>query len=239
MRGAPPASRRSARKAPGASKPRDRQEEPQSRMRRSGARRVQRQAPRSDASRKLWGGCRRASRDRSCGGGRWAGRPWSAQHAGTHNRVGRRPDPAAADSMLIDDIRALLAAPSPDDSRPFLERLDATLTAGYAQALQLEAERWRIEQQIAEIIAGLAAQTDKRKTPGARCARAAADRCGRAHRVPADAARAAQRSARRAPRRCLARFGDPFRRSRNGPRKPRPGSGSRSGASSGCSRCGS
>ena len=66
--------------------------------------------------------------------------------------------------MLIDDIRALLAAPSPDDSRPFLDRLDATLTAGYAQALQLEAERWRIEQQIAEIIAGLAAQTDKRRT---------------------------------------------------------------------------
>jgi hypothetical protein len=66
--------------------------------------------------------------------------------------------------MLIDDIRALLAAPSPDDSRPILERMDATLTEGYAQALQLEAERWRIERQIAEIIAGLAAETNKRKT---------------------------------------------------------------------------
>ena len=66
--------------------------------------------------------------------------------------------------MLIDDIRALLAAPSPDDSRPFLERLDATLTEGYAQALQLEAERWRIEQRIAEIIAGLGDKTDKRRT---------------------------------------------------------------------------
>ena len=66
--------------------------------------------------------------------------------------------------MLIDDIRALLAAPSPDDSRPFLERLDATLTEGYAEALQLEAERWRIEQEIAEIIAGLGGKTDKRKT---------------------------------------------------------------------------
>jgi hypothetical protein len=66
--------------------------------------------------------------------------------------------------MLIDEIRALLAAPSPDDPRPILERMDATLTEGYAQALQLEAERWRIEQQIAEIIAGLAAETNKRKT---------------------------------------------------------------------------
>ena len=66
--------------------------------------------------------------------------------------------------MLIDDIRALLAAPSPDDSRPFLERVDATLTEGYAEALQLEAERWRIEQEIAEIIAGLGGKTDKRKT---------------------------------------------------------------------------
>jgi hypothetical protein len=53
--------------------------------------------------------------------------------------------------MLIDEIRALLAAPSPDDPRPILERMDAMLTEGYAQALQLEAERWRIEQQIAEV----------------------------------------------------------------------------------------
>jgi len=53
--------------------------------------------------------------------------------------------------MLIDDIRALLAAPSPDDSRPFLERLDATLTEGYAQALALEAERWRLERRLGEV----------------------------------------------------------------------------------------
>jgi hypothetical protein len=66
--------------------------------------------------------------------------------------------------MLIDDIRDLLAAPSADDLRPILARMDATLTEGYAEALQLEAERWRIEQQIAEIIAGLGDKTDKRKT---------------------------------------------------------------------------
>src|SRR5436190_21782631 len=58
--------------------------------------------------------------------------------------------------MLIDDIRELLAAPEPLDARPFLERLDATLTAGYAQALQLEAERWRLERRIGEVAAGLA-----------------------------------------------------------------------------------
>src|SRR6476659_10865509 len=55
--------------------------------------------------------------------------------------------------MLIDDIRELLAAPEPLDARPFLERLDATLTAGYAQALQLEAERWRLERRIGDVAA--------------------------------------------------------------------------------------
>jgi hypothetical protein len=53
--------------------------------------------------------------------------------------------------MLTDDIKDLLAAPRPSDVSPFLERLDATLTAGYAQALQLEAERWRLERRIGEV----------------------------------------------------------------------------------------
>jgi predicted nucleic acid-binding Zn-ribbon protein len=57
--------------------------------------------------------------------------------------------------MLIDDIRELMAAASPAAPKPFLERLDATLTDGYAQALQLEAERWRIERRIAEVVAAL------------------------------------------------------------------------------------
>jgi predicted nucleic acid-binding Zn-ribbon protein len=58
--------------------------------------------------------------------------------------------------MLIDDIRELLAAPMPADARPFLDRVDSTLTAGYAQALQLEAERWRLERRIGEVAAKLA-----------------------------------------------------------------------------------
>ncbi len=57
--------------------------------------------------------------------------------------------------MLIDDILELLAAPLPAPSKPFLDRVDATLTDGYAQALQLEAERSRIERRIGEVIARL------------------------------------------------------------------------------------
>jgi hypothetical protein len=57
--------------------------------------------------------------------------------------------------MLIDDIRELLTVPNPADTTLFLERLDATLTAGYAHALQLEAERWRLERRIGEVASNL------------------------------------------------------------------------------------
>ena len=57
--------------------------------------------------------------------------------------------------MVIDDILELLATASPAPSKPFLDRVDATLTDGYAQALQLDAERCRIERRIAEVVAGL------------------------------------------------------------------------------------
>src|SRR5947209_19778400 len=60
--------------------------------------------------------------------------------------------------MVVNEINELLAAPRPEDAEPFLERLDATLTAGYAQALQLEAERWRLERRIGEVAARLAAE---------------------------------------------------------------------------------
>jgi hypothetical protein len=58
--------------------------------------------------------------------------------------------------MVIDEINELLATPRPEEAKPFLERLDATLTAGYAQALQLEAERWRLERKLGEVAARLA-----------------------------------------------------------------------------------
>jgi ABC-type phosphate transport system auxiliary subunit len=57
--------------------------------------------------------------------------------------------------MLTQDILELLAEPEPADATSFLERLDATLTAGYAHALQLEAERWRLERRIGQIAAKL------------------------------------------------------------------------------------
>lgn len=63
--------------------------------------------------------------------------------------------------MVIDEIRELLTAPRPADAAPFLEQLDTTLTAGYAHALQLEAERWRLERRIGEVAARLA--DDKRE----------------------------------------------------------------------------
>ena len=62
---------------------------------------------------------------------------------------------------VADDIRDLLTAPKPAVPQPFLDRLDSTLTDGYAHALQLEAERWRIERRIAELVAGLPAQSDQ------------------------------------------------------------------------------
>ena len=59
--------------------------------------------------------------------------------------------------MVIEDIRELLLAPEPAETTSFLEHLDATLTAGYAHALQLEAERSRLERRIGEIAARLEA----------------------------------------------------------------------------------
>jgi hypothetical protein len=54
-------------------------------------------------------------------------------------------------SDILRQIEALL-----DDARaPALEELEDTLTSGYAAALALEAERWRIERGIAEAAATL------------------------------------------------------------------------------------
>jgi hypothetical protein len=57
--------------------------------------------------------------------------------------------------MINDDIRSLLEAPSSGDNAPTLDHIEDTLTAGYASALALEAERWRIERQIAGVAARL------------------------------------------------------------------------------------
>ena len=51
----------------------------------------------------------------------------------------------AADTML-EQIEELLSADAPN-----LDHLESTLTEGYAQALALEAERWRLERRLGEV----------------------------------------------------------------------------------------
>ena len=58
-------------------------------------------------------------------------------------------------NTLYERITQLLAAPREGAGAPPLAHLEDTLTAGYARALALEAERWRIERRIGEIVARL------------------------------------------------------------------------------------
>jgi hypothetical protein len=51
----------------------------------------------------------------------------------------------------LERIEDLLRAPATGDEAPTLEHLEETLTAGYPQALALEAERWRIERRLGEV----------------------------------------------------------------------------------------
>jgi hypothetical protein len=63
--------------------------------------------------------------------------------------------PLPSPRMIHDDISTLLEAPSSGEEAPSLDHIEHTLTEGYARALQLEAERWRIERQIADVAARL------------------------------------------------------------------------------------
>ncbi len=47
---------------------------------------------------------------------------------------------------MLDQIEELLTAEA-----PAIDTLESTLTDGYAQALALEAERWRLERRLAEV----------------------------------------------------------------------------------------
>jgi len=47
---------------------------------------------------------------------------------------------------MLEQIEELLAS-----EQPTLARMEDTLTEGYAQALALEAERWRLERRIGEV----------------------------------------------------------------------------------------
>ncbi len=55
-------------------------------------------------------------------------------------------------AAMLDQIEELLNAPTSGASAPSLERMEDTLTEGYAQALALEAERWRLERRLGEVV---------------------------------------------------------------------------------------
>jgi hypothetical protein len=56
---------------------------------------------------------------------------------------------------LLEQIDELLAEPSSREEPAMLARLERTLTDGYAYALALEAERWRLERRMSELAGGL------------------------------------------------------------------------------------
>src|SRR5690349_19229576 len=55
--------------------------------------------------------------------------------------------------MIHEDIRHLLDTPKTGAGAATLAAIEHTLTAGYAEALALEAERWRLERRVAEAAA--------------------------------------------------------------------------------------
>ncbi len=62
--------------------------------------------------------------------------------------------------MIHDEIRSLLDAPPEGEDAPTIDVIEHTLTAGYARALSLEAERWRLERKIAQVAAQLGAKPE-------------------------------------------------------------------------------
>src|SRR2546421_7561971 len=52
--------------------------------------------------------------------------------------------------QICQKVSALIAAPTGD-----IEEIERVLTDGYAQALRLEAEKWRLEKRMSEVAQGL------------------------------------------------------------------------------------
>src|SRR5256714_10138685 len=67
-------------------------------------------------------------------------------------------NPALRPYMNHEDIRNLHEAPPTGDRAPTLDHIEHTLTSGYARALALEAERWRLERKITDVAARLVEQ---------------------------------------------------------------------------------
>lgn len=70
-------------------------------------------------------------------------------------------------SILLEDISSLLAA-QPGAAR--LAAIEDTLTAGYARAMALEAERWRLERRMGEVARELDEDVETRADELARLA---------------------------------------------------------------------
>src|SRR6266496_138506 len=66
-------------------------------------------------------------------------------------RIRRKASPAHSPTMILDDILHLLEAPPTGEDAPSLDRIEHTLTEGYARALALEAERWHLERRIRDV----------------------------------------------------------------------------------------
>jgi hypothetical protein len=64
----------------------------------------------------------------------------------------------AVGNSVFEDIQALL-----DHGGGDIARIERTLTDGYAKALSLEAERWRLEKQIGEVAASIARGEEAKK----------------------------------------------------------------------------
>jgi hypothetical protein len=65
---------------------------------------------------------------------------------------------------LLEQIDELLAEPSSKEEPATLARLERTLTDGYAYALALEAERWRLERRMSELAGELHEGNQELKT---------------------------------------------------------------------------
>lgn len=59
-------------------------------------------------------------------------------------------------ASLLQRIRNLIDARGADPGKPLLTEMEHTLTDGYARALELEAERLRLERRIGELAHSLA-----------------------------------------------------------------------------------
>jgi hypothetical protein len=64
---------------------------------------------------------------------------------------------------LRDEITELLRTPECGAGAPSLDAVESKLTDGYAEALALDAERWRIERRLGEVARDVGDEADARE----------------------------------------------------------------------------